>query len=643
MKMVFRAFVLFAAVRGLAAQVQVTDRWAILVQQVWTVEGKVKTLQGDPVRGAKVAIKVSGLAGKAQTLQTDEQGAFRTEFRLSNGKSQGLGLDLTVTKHRYLTVHTIVDFDSSGKTWIIPVTLRDTSEDPNLLSQRDLIDTLAPRLKQPAASDGLSGKEATDYALGVKEFLGQDEPDRALTYLLKVARGHATCVSCSTMLGLAERASNDWDGAERNFTGAIREIRADATKARPEADIAYGVMESWQHQPKNAAGFFLEALKIAPEDPLALMELGRSQLELKNWGAASEDLQKAIAAGCDPEARLMRADALLQTGNRGEAYGEMTAYLAGRDPKKMSPRVRQLWAQAQAGHAEEARSTGAAFSFAGPMEELLHNIPELNGLEPALDQSHLDTILNEAGSKVAASFRDFPNTVSQEQIHQERLQTSGKVQQTQDQEFRYLCLVSPEPLDPRFSEYRADPSGKLATQKGLQDGFMLTAGFTSAALHFHPLYQADSQFRYLGRQRVNGGERFVIAFAQRPSKARMSGEFRMGGSSSTTYSQGLAWIDVDSYQIVRLRLDLLAPLPEVRLERQTTEIDFGAVHFKKYPQEFWLPQRVSVAVDWNGKRLRNEHQYSDFQLANVRAWENENERRPPAPPSNGETGPGSPR
>ena len=34
---------------------------------------------------------------------------------------------------------------------------------------------------------------------------------------------------------------------------------------------------------------------------------------------------------------------------------------------------------------------------------------------------------------------------------------------------------------------------------------------------------------------------------------------------------------------------------------------------------FWLPQQVTVTVDWNGKHLHNEHRYSEFKLFNVKA------------------------
>ena len=66
---------------------------------------------------------------------------------------------------------------------------------------------------------------------------------------------------------------------------------------------------------------------------------------------------------------------------------------------------------------------------------------------------------------------------------------------------------------------------------------------------------------------------------------------------------------------------MLAPLAEVKLERQTTEIAFAKVMFKSIGREFELPQQVTVNVDWNGKHLQNEHRYSDFRLFNVEAVE----------------------
>jgi hypothetical protein len=174
--------------------------------------------------------------------------------------------------------------------------------------------------------------------------------------------------------------------------------------------------------------------------------------------------------------------------------------------------------------------------------------------------------------------------------------------------------------------------GNRTLPQGLQDGFMLTSGFAAASLLFHPTYQSQAAFRYLGRQKVNGRDTYVIAFAQQPGKSRLYGSFRFGEMSMTTYSQGLAWVDSESYEITRVRTDLLMPLSEVKLERETTDIAFGEVHFKSIGKEFSLPQQVTVSVDWNGKHLRNEHRYSDFKLFKVEATD-----KPGKPKELGET------
>ena len=421
------------------------------------------------------------------------------------------------------------------------------------------------------------------------------------------------------MQGLAELEAGDWDGANRDVVEATRKVLADRTHGRPEPLLVYGVMESWRHEPKRAAGFLFEALKFAPQDSLALQELGRSQLLMENWGSASDYLARATAAGAGPEVRLMRVQALLGASDFDGANQEMTRYLDGRDVKTMPLPVRQLWARVAEKKKIEASYVKAKTPVNQPIDYLHHAVPELKDIVPATDQAPLNDVLSAVGKNVEAYFRNFPNTVSVEEIHQEKLSHKGKVGGTMDQKFHYLCLGPTEETGQGFTEYRANLSGEGGQPQGLKEGFMLTSGFASASLVFHPDYQAESTFRYLGRQKIDGRDTFVLAFAQRPEKSRLNGVFKMGETSMPTFSQGLAWVDSESYEILRLRTDLLKPLPEVRLEKETTEIDFGENHFKSIAQGFWLPREVTVRVDWNGKALRNKHEYSDFKLFNVGA------------------------
>ena len=596
------------------------------LQRPWIVAGKVMTLQGDPIRRAKVRVEPN-VAAEFRAFETDSQGEFQTEYWLNVAAAQDVAtvtefsVNLTVAKKGFRIVRKVLDFESSANPRRYLITLRDANEDPGLLSQADLTSSLVPKLKSLGASDGLSAKGEKDYVRGVGEFLDRNRPERALRSFAKVVRGDPSCVKCRVMLGLAELASGDWDGANGDFVEAAKESRANPKAGRPEPALVLGVMESWRHEPERAAGFLLEALKSDPRDPLALQELGRSQLLLQNHATAASYLAKALDAGAGPEARLMRAEALVGAGYSGEADKEMTRYLGGKDVKAMPLRVRQIWVQLQERKKVEAAYAKASSVVKQPIDYLRRTPPELKGLEPATSQEQLDSILSAVGKNVAKAFQNFPNTVSLEQIHQEKLRRNGKVGGAQDEKFHYLCLAPADAWGPSFTEYRADLSGQESHPHGLQEGFMLTSGFVSAALIFHPAYQAETTFRYLGRQKVNGRDTFVIAFAQRPEKARLYGIFKSAETRMTTFSQGLAWVDSTGYQIIRLHTDLLLPLPQIELEKETTKIDFGEVHFSRIAEAFWLPQDVTVSVVWNGRYLRNEHQYSEFKLFNVEATE----------------------
>jgi tetratricopeptide (TPR) repeat protein len=635
-----RIHVLFAAafLLGASALAQVigppsTPARGLNLYTMWFIQGKVKTLQGDPVGGAKITIVPVNVSAGPRNLLTDLQGEFQTNYSLNLEGVKQFTIDVKVAKKGYLRAHAIIAFEDLGKTWVIPITLREAPEDPHLLPQADLIAGLAPRLKKLTAADGLSAAGEKDYARGVMEFLEMKSSERAVPYFTRVIRQDASCLPCGTMLALAELDSGDWDSAYRNLAEVFNKIMADRSLGRPEPLVALGVMESWKHNPKNAAAYFVEALKYGPQDVLALQELGRSQLLLRNWGAADKYLGKALAAGAKPELRLLRIEALLGEDQFQVADQEMARYLEGRNLKKMPLAVRALWMKIDNRKKIEA-DYGEGKSKGGQALDYIHHPPlDAEGVEPASDQAQLDPILSAVGKTVAESFANFPNTSSLEQIHQEKLQGKQKSATALDQKFRYLCFTPVQAWGPGFNEYRTDLSGRQTRPEGLAEGFMLTSGFASAALVFHPTYQAQADFRYVGRQKINGRIAHLVAYAQKPTKAQIAGAFKSGDTTVTTFSQGLVWIDSQTYQIVRLRSDLLKPAQELNLQRQTTEIAYGEVHFKDNAAGFWVPQQVIVTVDWNGKHLRNEHRYSEFKLFHVDANEKVEARKQVASPA----------
>jgi hypothetical protein len=251
-------------------------------------------------------------------------------------------------------------------------------------------------------------------------------------------------------------------------------------------------------------------------------------------------------------------------------------------------------------------------------DELMAAVPELKGLQPPLTpqdgENALAAILGRVGENVKEFADTLPDLSALEEISMERLRSDGRVAAQLQETFRYLVVARHGFTETTFEEYRTDLQGKAAEPGGLVHDFSVTKGFAYTAIHFHPSIQADSVFRYLGKQILDAKETDLVAFAQRPGFAHVTGRVALFEKSVLILVQGLAWIDPATYQIVRLRTDLLAPRTDVRLKTQTTDIRYAEFHLSEMPQTVWLPSQVTVTVEWRGKAYRNVHHYSDYKL-----------------------------
>ncbi len=591
--------------------------------RVWVLAGRVMTLEGDVIRGARV--QVSPLrAGDLRIFKTDASGDFQTFYSPMDMDDlvTDFKVELTVSKKGFQKAYELIDLGDFPEPVRLPITLLPEEQDPSLLSLQDLNSHLLPELQSLGAGEDISAKSEKEYAKGVQEFVGKGRPDHSLRYFSDVVKRNTACAKCRTMLALAELDSGNWDGATRDADSAVALTFKDPQTGSPEAMLLAGVMESWMHNPQAATNFLVRANNLDPKDALVLQEIGRAQLRLRKYEIADSYLSRALVAGAGAEARLLRVKALLGEKNVDEANTELNRYLNGREVKTMPVWVRRIWAEVRSRKEINVLYAGsekgkARTSDITTVDYLHYSARQLKGLEAAKDQSELERILTAVGKNVAALFQDFQNTTSLEKVHLEKLLHNGKTAQSMNEKYRYLCLTTSGARVPLLIEYRKNIDPDDRKPGPLESGYMLTSGFVQAALIFHPAFQSQSTFRHLGRQMMDGRETYVIAFAQLPQKAELVGRFRFGDKSAPTFKQGLAWIDVQDDKIVRLHTDLLKPLPEIRLTKESTQIDYQDVHFKHRAQGLWLPKDVTVTVGWKGKTLRNVHHYSDFKLFNV--------------------------
>ncbi|HEY6292237.1 MAG TPA: hypothetical protein VI455_11870 [Terriglobia bacterium] len=253
-----------------------------------------------------------------------------------------------------------------------------------------------------------------------------------------------------------------------------------------------------------------------------------------------------------------------------------------------------------------------------PLPQLVRAVPELKKLRPASSQEPLIIELQKVGQNVAALFKSLPNVTCREKVVESQLGRDGFERARIIQEFNYLILGSGHNLEAGFDEYRTNSKGKQVTPTGLDAGFLVTQGFVSMPIYFHPQYQPDSRFRYLGQEALRKRQTEVIAFAQEPN-SQLKEQFVLNGKAVPILMQGVAWID--NGQIVRLRTSLLAAHPEIGLDWQSTEIALAPVTFDVGALKLWLPRQVEVETKWKGFVFRNVHSYLHYEIFRVRAGE----------------------
>ncbi|HXH48724.1 MAG TPA: hypothetical protein VNM47_05080 [Terriglobia bacterium] len=239
------------------------------------------------------------------------------------------------------------------------------------------------------------------------------------------------------------------------------------------------------------------------------------------------------------------------------------------------------------------------------LPELISSVHELKGVQPATNEEQgkktLAAILKSVGRNVEQFYLKFPDVTSIEQITMERSGQDGKDEARQSETFRYMAVARAGQGTASLVEYRTDMDSHPVQPKGLAQGFVVTEGFASLSICLITERQPESFFRYLGTERIDGRDTDVLAFAQRPGWASALIHDSTEGHDANLLVQGIAWIDPCDDQIVRLRLDLLAPRPDIGVMGDSIEITYAKVSFPEISGgSMWLPKEVKVTIDWKG-------------------------------------------
>lgn len=324
---------------------------------------------------------------------------------------------------------------------------------------------------------------------------------------------------------------------------------------------------------------------------------------------AIEEAEQALKLGQGKAAAVqpLLARALADHGDKERAIGILQAYLKGHH------------ADVAANILLESLKPTLAAAVTSPPLRSSWLPPDVDEWMPPVEPGAactLDDVLLKAGKRVKEFVSDVDRFTATESLEHETISKSGVASRPQTRKFDYVVSVAEyRPGLLSVEEYRSSRGSVVEFPDGVA-----TKGLPAMVLIFHPYNVPNFEMRCEGLTRWNGTRAWQVHFSQRSDKPNTTRAYRIGtnGPLYPVAVKGRAWIAADSYQMLRLETNLIAPVPQIRLREDRTVVDYGLVHFLEGKVDMWLPQTADVYYDWSGRRSHRRHSFSNYLLFSVK-------------------------
>ena len=155
----------------------------------------------------------------------------------------------------------------------------------------------------------------------------------------------------------------------------------------------------------------------------------------------------------------------------------------------------------------------------------------------------LDNLLSHAGIRVADSLERFSEVKCTEKVQQQKLAQDGKVERDIDSAYDYLVIFTNAGGELRLNESRL-PMGQAKTDKS-NSPLLVTNGFATLFLVFHPYYAASFQFADMGEDVIGQQRLEKIGFQYIPG-TRSPAALALRGREYPLPLSGTAWINPET-------------------------------------------------------------------------------------------------
>lgn len=229
-----------------------------------------------------------------------------------------------------------------------------------------------------------------------------------------------------------------------------------------------------------------------------------------------------------------------------------------------------------------------------------------------------NVLLARTSQEVSEFLEQFSEVKCTEHVTQEKLGANDKVELKEESAYDYLIILTNAGGQLSLDESRLAVQGAKPDKKNT--AMLVTNGFATLFLIFHPYYAGSFQFTPQGTENLNGRVMQKISY-EHIRGTRSPAALALRGREFPLELSGTAWIDPETGAIARITAGIGDTLQDVGLKTLNSEIDFAPVPFRGVKDVYWFPARAEVEVESTHQHWRNVHVFSDYKRFSVNTEE----------------------
>ncbi len=230
----------------------------------------------------------------------------------------------------------------------------------------------------------------------------------------------------------------------------------------------------------------------------------------------------------------------------------------------------------------------------------------------------VEEVLQRVGKQVEDFLRQLYQVKCTELVSQTKLGKDGRVLHKEESVFDYLMM-----LQMVGDELKVEESRLAQREAGHAPNMpmLVTKGFATLLLTFHPYYQGSFEFARLDDENVDGKWQMRLRFQHIQGK-RSPAVLLLRGREYPLELAGTAWIDPETGVIAKIHAGIKTGLEDVGLRSFRSEVRYSPYYppvpfGANAPQAYWLPALATIDVQTPRQHWRNIHRFTDYKQYSV--------------------------